>query len=160
MVSVILGSWLFTVAYHFSINIWTIWAYIIFFLNPTVNTLCFNYRLCTEFVPDMDASSREWRSGATPTTDCEAQWMVDFRVFLQKIERILLWKDLQSFSKYKWCAECTSDRNASSWEWQTVEMSTADYELCVALHFLSSVLKIKRIIMNEPSVTSCSYVFI
>ena len=30
------------------------------------------YKWCTEFTRDAGASSREWRSGATPTTDCEA----------------------------------------------------------------------------------------
>ena len=34
----------------------------------------------------MDASSREWRSEATPTTDCEALWTLGLRIFLQEIK--------------------------------------------------------------------------
>jgi hypothetical protein len=35
----------------------------------------------------MDASIRKWWSGATPTTDCEAQWTLHFKLVLQKYEK-------------------------------------------------------------------------
>jgi len=38
----------------------------------------------------MDVSSREWRSGATPTTDCKMHLTLDFKIFLQKIQKIML----------------------------------------------------------------------
>ena len=42
--------------------------------NPDVNSPFLRHRLSTECALDVGASSREWRSRATPTTDCEAPW--------------------------------------------------------------------------------------
>ena len=38
----------------------------------------------------MGASSGEWRSEPTPTTDCEALWTLGLRVFLQEIKEYSL----------------------------------------------------------------------
>jgi hypothetical protein len=105
--------------------------------------------VCTECTPYVSASSREWRSGATPTTECEAHWPLDFRVFIQKIERIFLWKDLQFVLKYKWYKECASYMSTSSREWRGGATPTTDCEAHWTLDFRVFIQKIGRMLLWE-----------
>ena len=57
-----------------------------FVKKSTVSTSFFNDRLHIEFATHMDASSREWQSGATPMTDHDAHLPLAVKIVLQKIQ--------------------------------------------------------------------------
>jgi hypothetical protein len=90
------------------------------YCSGNIFSLLLENKWCIECISDMDASSREWRSGATLTTGCEAQWTLDFRMFYRNWKEYCLWNNFCLFLENQWFTECISDMDASSREWRSV----------------------------------------